>query len=177
MIQIFMNKSHWILIFCEVLTKSICGISFQFIFHKYDCWRVFELRVKFNHETAFNKSPCKYCHWSGSSWNWCRSLHTIKTNGRDFEIDLFPGSLQIASCSSRYIQHIKTLNFQLINDLNFFFSGAIQYLGEPIKQLGYKIDDPENFLTSENAQFRVNVKGPNDKGLIAKFFFISDVFF
>lgn len=67
--------------------------------------------------------------------------------------------------------------FKLINDLNFFFSGAIQYLGEPIKQLGYKIDDPENFLTSENAQFRVNVKGPNDKGLIAKFFFISDVFF
>lgn len=37
-------------------------------------------------------------------------------------------------------------------------------MGEPIKQLGYKIDDPDNFMTTDKAQFQVNIKGPNDKG-------------
>lgn len=44
------------------------------------------------------------------------------------------------------------------------FTGAVRHLGEPIKQLGYKIDDPENFIATDKAQFQVNVKGPNDKG-------------
>lgn len=37
-------------------------------------------------------------------------------------------------------------------------------LGEPIKQLGFRLDDPNNFQTSDRAQYYVNVKGPNDKG-------------
>lgn len=43
-------------------------------------------------------------------------------------------------------------------------SGAITLLGEPIKQRGFKLGAPENFLTSDEAQFQVNVKGPNDTG-------------
>lgn len=43
--------------------------------------------------------------------------------------------------------------------------GAVQLMGEPIKQLGFRVDDPENYMTTDDAQFYVNVKGPNDKGV------------
>ncbi|XP_055320885.1 uncharacterized protein LOC129577576 [Sitodiplosis mosellana] len=42
--------------------------------------------------------------------------------------------------------------------------GAISLLGEPIKQKGFRLSDTKNFLTSEQAQFQVNVEGPNDQG-------------
>ncbi|XP_031641109.1 uncharacterized protein LOC116352554 [Contarinia nasturtii] len=41
---------------------------------------------------------------------------------------------------------------------------AIDLLGEPIKQRGFRLSDTSNWMTSEEAQFKVNVKGPNDKG-------------
>lgn len=43
-------------------------------------------------------------------------------------------------------------------------SGAISHLGEPITQLGFRLGDKTNFVNTEEAQFKVNVKGPNDKG-------------
>lgn len=43
-------------------------------------------------------------------------------------------------------------------------SGAIACLGQPIKQRGFRLSDSENFLNSEQAQFKVSVKGPLDKG-------------
>lgn len=49
----------------------------------------------------------------------------------------------------------------------FFYiskTGAVGFLGEPIKQKGFRLSDSKNFLTSEQAQFQVNVEGPNDKG-------------
>lgn len=42
--------------------------------------------------------------------------------------------------------------------------GAVTFLGEPIKQKGFRLGDSNNFLTTEQAQFQVNVEGPNDKG-------------
>lgn len=44
------------------------------------------------------------------------------------------------------------------------FSGAIQYLGEPIKQLGFKIEDEDNWNDESRAKYHVRVKGPKDKG-------------
>lgn len=46
----------------------------------------------------------------------------------------------------------------------FIFLGAKTLLGEPIKQLGFKASDPENFCDGKTAQFHVRVKGPKDKG-------------
>lgn len=52
----------------------------------------------------------------------------------------------------------------IISMFRWSITGAVHHLGEPIKQLGYKVDDPDNFLGTDKAQFQVNVKGPNDKG-------------
>lgn len=46
----------------------------------------------------------------------------------------------------------------------YLLSGAISHLGEPITQLGFRLGDKTNFVNTEEAQFKVNVKGPNDKG-------------
>lgn len=51
-----------------------------------------------------------------------------------------------------------------LKNFHVFKTGAITHLGEPIKQKGFRLSDSKNFLTSEQAQFQVNVEGPNDKG-------------
>lgn len=55
---------------------------------------------------------------------------------------------------------------QASRSIRFFLHhlGAIACLGQPIKQRGFRLSDSENFLNSEQAQFKVNVKGPLDKG-------------
>lgn len=43
--------------------------------------------------------------------------------------------------------------------------GSVHYLGEPIKETGFDLTDPQhNFCDGTNAQFEVSVKGPKDKG-------------
>lgn len=38
-------------------------------------------------------------------------------------------------------------------------------MGEPIKQQGFKIGIPENYMTEKYAQFQVRCYGPKDKGV------------
>lgn len=42
--------------------------------------------------------------------------------------------------------------------------GAVQLLGEPIKELGFDLEDKENETDGKYAFFKVRVKGPNDRG-------------
>lgn len=49
--------------------------------------------------------------------------------------------------------------------LPFLLPGAIAHLGEPIRQLGFRLGDTSNFVNAEEAQFKVNVKGSIDKGI------------
>lgn len=45
--------------------------------------------------------------------------------------------------------------------------GAIEFLGEPIKEYGFDLTDPEhNFCDGKNAGFEVIVNGSKDKGNI-----------
>lgn len=44
-------------------------------------------------------------------------------------------------------------------------SGAVQLLGEPIKQLGFDPVDVNNWCDGTRAKFHVRVKGPKDKGI------------
>lgn len=56
------------------------------------------------------------------------------------------------------------------NDFNFFYQkclGSVQYLGEPIKEIGFDLGDTErNYCDGKWAQFEVSVKGPKDKGTV-----------
>lgn len=38
-------------------------------------------------------------------------------------------------------------------------------MGEPIKQLGFRADDPDVRMTDDRVQLYMNVKGPQDKGI------------
>ncbi|XP_063701662.1 uncharacterized protein LOC134831777 [Culicoides brevitarsis] len=42
--------------------------------------------------------------------------------------------------------------------------GAVTLMGEPIKELGFKLEDKKNFADGKNAHFEVKVKGPKDSG-------------
>lgn len=43
--------------------------------------------------------------------------------------------------------------------------GAVHYLGEPIKDRGFKLSETENnFSDGQNARFSVPVSGPKDRG-------------
>lgn len=37
-------------------------------------------------------------------------------------------------------------------------------MGEPIKQLGFRLDDPDVLMTNDRVQMHVYAKGPEDKG-------------
>lgn len=43
-------------------------------------------------------------------------------------------------------------------------TGAVELLGEPIKQLGFRIDKHDTVITEDWVQLYVNTKGPKDKG-------------
>lgn len=44
--------------------------------------------------------------------------------------------------------------------------GAIKYLGEPIKHVGFQLEDAENNnCDGQRAKFTVKVKGPKDRGM------------
>lgn len=48
---------------------------------------------------------------------------------------------------------------------DFSCLGCVKYLGEPIKEVGFDLADPEhNFCDGTKAQFEVRVRGPKDKG-------------
>lgn len=52
------------------------------------------------------------------------------------------------------------------------YLGSVQYLGQPIKEIGFDLGDNEhNFCDGQNAQFEVSIKGPKDKG---KMFFWAE---
>lgn len=52
------------------------------------------------------------------------------------------------------------------------FPGAVQLLGEPIKEHGFDLGKSQsNFCTTTAAQFEVKVRGPKDKGTM---FFWAD---
>ncbi|KAI8128836.1 hypothetical protein FF38_11403 [Lucilia cuprina] len=44
--------------------------------------------------------------------------------------------------------------------------GAISLLGEPIKDMGFDIGDPQNSCDGQNAHFEVSVKGSKERGKI-----------
>lgn len=44
--------------------------------------------------------------------------------------------------------------------------GSIQLLGEPIKELGFEMEDKENFSDGKTAHFRVKVKGSKERGIM-----------
>lgn len=47
----------------------------------------------------------------------------------------------------------------------FYYAGAIQVLGEPIKDAGFDIGHP-NYADSEKAHFEVKVKGSKERGAL-----------
>lgn len=48
--------------------------------------------------------------------------------------------------------------------IDLIFLGAAQYLGEPIKQLGFRPDNEDNWCNGKQAQYHVRVKGTKDNG-------------
>lgn len=54
---------------------------------------------------------------------------------------------------------------------NHFIIGAISLLGEPIKESGFDLSNPNNTCDAKHAQIEVSVKGPKDKGTV--FFWAS----
>uniref|UniRef100_A0A6M2DFP2 Putative cytochrome oxidase complex assembly protein 1 n=1 Tax=Xenopsylla cheopis TaxID=163159 RepID=A0A6M2DFP2_XENCH len=72
--------------------------------------------------------------------------------------------------------YMKSLVVQRIKDAEFYRTafktlrghpGAVHFLGEPIKDGGFKYSDTEkNNCTDTEAHYAVKVKGPNDKGVM-----------